>query len=203
VSFKRRPAVLRRCQLAQAIGEKAQRPARRDGGIQLADRTRCGVARVDESLFAEFALARIERLEVVAPHVDLAAHLQDGGHRPGAADGPRRTTRTGRIDELQHQRDLPDRAHVLGDVLAGLAVAARGGQHQHTAFVAQAHGQTVELQFGHVADRWIVLGQAQFTPHPGMGTAWRTLAKASSTRPPTRRVGESSLASSGWAASSA
>ena len=39
---------------------------------------------------------------------------------------------------------------ILGDVLAGLAVAARGGLHQAAVFVAQADRQAVELEFTEV-----------------------------------------------------
>jgi hypothetical protein len=45
-----------------------------------------------------------------------------------------------------------DGAHVVGHVLAGLAVTARGGPHQHALLVAQAHGQPVELELGQVVD---------------------------------------------------
>ena len=52
----------------------------------------------------------------------------------------------------QPQRNLPDGADVLRHVLTRLAVAARGGLHQHAVLVAQADGQAVELGFGHVVD---------------------------------------------------
>jgi hypothetical protein len=82
--------------------------------VELAHRAGGGVARVDEGLAALLALALVQALEVVAAQVDLAAHLQ---HRGALA--------------LQPQRDLADGADVLRHVLAGLAVAARGGLHQH------------------------------------------------------------------------
>jgi hypothetical protein len=51
VVSKRRPALLRR-DLAQAVGEKAQRPLGGDGRVELAHRTGGGIARVDEGLAA-------------------------------------------------------------------------------------------------------------------------------------------------------
>jgi len=46
-------------------------------------------------------------------------------------------------------------ADVLGDVLAGFAVATRGRMSKHAVFVAQVDGKAVELQLGGVLDRRI------------------------------------------------
>ena len=86
----------------------------------------------------------VERLEIVAAHVDLAAHLE---HR--------------RLDALQPQRNLADRTNVLRHVLAGLPVAARGRLHQHAALVTQADRQPVELQLARVLDRRVAVGQLE------------------------------------------
>ena len=123
---------------------------------------------------------------------------------------------------MQAQRDLPDGADVLRHVLADLAVAARGGLHQHAVLVAQVDAPGRRTSARHVVDRRRVLGQAQLARARGhrrrwrrlasmsvsvridsIGTLWRTLAKPSSTLPPTRCVGESGVRSSGCAASSA
>ena len=63
---------------------------------------------------------------------------------------------------------LPDGAHVLRHVLAGLAVAARGGLHQHAVLVAQVDRQAVELELGVVVHRRRV-----FRPAPARGARAR------------------------------
>ncbi len=51
---------------------------------------------------------------------------------------------------MQAQGDIAHRADVDRDVLAGGAVAAGGGLHEHAVFEAQADGQAVVFQFGRV-----------------------------------------------------
>ena len=48
-------------------------------------------------------------------------------------------------------RDFLDGQHVVGDVLAGGAVAAGGGPDQYAVAVEQVHGQAVDLQLGEPA----------------------------------------------------
>ena len=57
---------------------------------------------------------------------------------------PRRASRSGM---------RADRAQVLGDVLAGLAVAARRAAHEHAVLVDQLDREPVELGLGHVGRR--------------------------------------------------
>ena len=72
--------------LAHAIGKKAQWPLGGNGRVELAHGTGGGIARVDEGFLALVAmrnaraLALVERLKIVAPHIDLAAHFQHLGH---------------------------------------------------------------------------------------------------------------------------
>ena len=157
VGFKGGAASFGRRDVAQAVGVKAQGALRGNARVQLAHRASGGVARVGEGLGCFFAsgharaLAFVERLEVIAPHVHLAAHFQ---HGRGAAQ--------------QAQRDLADGADVLRDVFARGAVAARGRLHQHAVFVAQADGQAVELGLGHVGHGRQVVGQFQLAAHAGV-----------------------------------
>ena len=73
--------------LAHAIGKKAQRTLGGNGRVKLAHRTGGGVARIDKGFLALVAmrnartLALIERLKIIAPHINLAAHFQHLGHR--------------------------------------------------------------------------------------------------------------------------
>ena len=61
---------------SQAIGKKAQGPLRSNGRIELPHGAGRRIARVHEGLLALLALTFVQGLEVVAAHVDLAAHLQ-------------------------------------------------------------------------------------------------------------------------------
>ena len=80
MSLEGRTALLRRCHLAQAVGEKAQGTLRRNRRVELAHGAGRGVARIDEGLESVLALALVEAFEIVAPHVDLAAHFEHLGH---------------------------------------------------------------------------------------------------------------------------
>ena len=53
-------------------------------------------------------------------------------------------------------------------VLTGFAIAACRGLHQHTVYVAQAHGQTVKFGLGHITDRLVGLGQTQLAADAGV-----------------------------------
>ncbi len=135
---------------AQAVGEEAERAPGGIARVELADDAGGGVARVDEDLLVlragldELLLALVERGEVVAPHEDLAAHLDDG--------------RRGALQPLRHRGD---RAHGVRHVLARLAVAARRRLDERAVLVAQADGEAVELQLGVVGDRRVVVGEAE------------------------------------------
>ena len=154
MGFEVRPALLGRRDFAQPVGEETQGTLGRYGGVQLTHSSRSGVTRVDKGFFAFhalgdfFALALIQGLEVIATHVDLAAHLQDR-----------------RCIGRQPQGDLPNSADVLRHIFTRFAISARGGLHQHTLLVAQVHGQAIELGFGHVLNRRSIFAQTQFTPH--------------------------------------
>ena len=51
------------------------------------------------------------------------------------------------VDSFQSERDGTDGAHVVGDVVAGLAVAAGEGVDEVAIFVAQRDGDAVDLGF--------------------------------------------------------
>ena len=51
----------------------------------------------------------------------------------------------------EHERHGADRADVLRDVVAADAVAARGGQHELAAFVAEVDGDAVDFRIDDVA----------------------------------------------------
>ena len=108
---------------------------RRDLRILLAHRARRGVARVcQQRLLKQLALG-IELRKHVVRHIDLAAHDE----------------LCGRAVELERQ--VSQRAEVFRHVLAGDPVAARGAAHEHTVFILERHGQTVDLRLDRVIMR--------------------------------------------------
>ncbi len=130
--------------LAPGIGEEAERARRGDRRILLPQRAGGGIARIGEYLAAGFGLALVEREEGVLGHIDFAAHLAHRRH-PFA---------------LETVRDVLERFHIGGDVLALGAVAARRPGDEFAVFVAQRHRQAVDLRFG-VEDDLVVLGEPQ------------------------------------------
>ena len=123
--------------LAPGVGEEAQRPARRDRGIELAQRSGRRVARIGEHLLAGGLLRRVETAEVVVAEVDLAAHLDQVRHALA----------------LQVMRDLLDRHDVGGDVLAFRAVAAGCGDRETAGLVSQRDREAVDLRLGREGER--------------------------------------------------
>ena len=123
---------------AFAISKKAQWPLLGNGRVQLTQSACCRIAWIDKGFFVLFtlgdflALLFIECLEVITPHVHLAAYFQHGR----------------RIGCVQLQRNLPNGADVLRDIFPRFAIPTRGCLYQHAVFIAQAHGQAVKLQLG-------------------------------------------------------
>src|SRR5205823_12701081 len=70
----RLPAHLRG--VTDGIGEEPQLARGGDARVELAYRARGGVTRIDVFLLAELALARVERVELLAKHQHLATHLE-------------------------------------------------------------------------------------------------------------------------------
>ena len=60
--------------------------------------------------------------------------------------------------------DGADRPYRVGDVLAGLAVAARRRLDERAALVAQVDREAVELHLGGIGDRRVVVGEAERLP---------------------------------------
>ena len=112
------------------------------------------------------------------------------------------------------ERNRTHGAHVLRDVFAAHAVAARGAANEMAVLVGERDAQAVDLQLGDVANR---VGSAQPAPHALVEGAQFLFVvgvverqhrgevldggKASTGRPPTRCVGESGVTSSGCSAS--
>ena len=137
------PGLGRRGQLAHlapAVGEKAERPRRGDGGIELAQRAGGRVARVGEHLPAFRLLPLVERQEGLLGHVDLAAHLADLGD----------------VASPKLLRHVFKRADIGGDVFALGAVAARGRGDELAGLIAQRHREPVDLRFGAEIDPLVV-----------------------------------------------
>ena len=117
-----------------AVAPHRQRARGRQLGVELADRPGGGVARVRVGRLAGLGALLVEADEGRQRQVDLAAHLQQ---RRGVLDA---------------QRDRADRAQVLGDLLADLAVPARGPTNEDAVLVDQRDRKPVDLRLGHEAD---------------------------------------------------
>jgi len=129
---------------ADPVAPHRERPRGGQLGVELAEGSGGGVARVRERGLAGFGAALVERREGRQRQVDLAADLEQ------------------RRSILDPQRDRSDRAEVLGHVLADRAVAPRGPPHEDPVLVDQGDGQAVDLGLGHVVDRRLLdalLGQ--------------------------------------------
>ena len=133
---------------APGVGEKLQGPLGGHARIELTQGARGKVAWIGVDRLAGGGLARVERGEIDMAHVDFAARLED----------LRRA--------LKALWDRFDHAHVRGDVLAFVTVAARGRLDEFAILVAQAAGEPVDLRFRNDIERR-ALAQAQKAPHAG------------------------------------
>ena len=118
--------------LAPSVGEELQGPGGGDRGIELAQGTGGGIARVGKASLAAFGLAFVQALKGAAAHIDLAAHLKRIGEALGR-------------DPL---RDVGDGADIGGDVLAFVTVAAGGALNQAPLLVAERDGEAIDLRLG-------------------------------------------------------
>ena len=113
--------------VAHVVEAGRQLARRRDRRIQVAQRARCGVARVLQRLLGGFVVV-FQRGEL---HERLAVHL----HAALVGDA---------------HRNRADGERLLQNLLAGHAVAAGRRTHQMTALIGQVHRQAVELVLHHV-----------------------------------------------------
>ena len=139
----------------QGISEKAQGPLGCNLGVELAHGTGSGIARIDKGFLVFgasgyfLALPLIERFEIVAAHVNFTAHLQVWRRICGQAQG-----------------NLPNGADVVRHIFTPSAIAPGGGLDQHMLGVAQADGQAVKFQLGHIGQRRIGLAALELFSHP-------------------------------------
>ena len=117
--------------------EDAETAAARDLGIELAQRSGGGVARIGERGLAGLLALPVELGEPGLGEVDLPADL----HQFGPALS------------LEPQRDLADGAQIGGDVLALDAVAARRPDREHAIAVREAHRRAVDFHLERIARR--------------------------------------------------
>ena len=112
------------------VQRQGQRSGRGDPRVLLPQRAGRRVARVGERLLALGNQRGIDALEGGVGQEYLTTHLEQ---RRGSLPG-------------QPVRDGLDGPQVVGDVLAGDAVAAGRGAHQPAVLVDDVHGQAVDLQ---------------------------------------------------------
>jgi hypothetical protein len=133
LAFGQRSAV----DLADPVDEEIERPRSAHRRIELAQRPRRGVARIDERLLAPRGGLLVQAAESGERHVRLAAHFEQARRRPG----------------VQPQRQRTDRAQVRGDVLPLLAIAARRRTGVHAVHVGRVHREAVELRLDGIRHR--------------------------------------------------
>ncbi len=130
---------------ADLVGQEGERACGGATGIFLAQRARGGVAGVGEEArrrpgTQRFLLeAGVERLEVRAQHIDLAANLYQLGQ-------------WGAIALAQSLRHVLDGAHVGRDVLADSAVAAGQGLGEPAALVDEVHAEAIDFRLADVGE---------------------------------------------------
>ena len=122
-------------QRAEAVEHDRERAPRDLARVEELDRAGGGVARVLEGLLAARGLLLGEREEAGLGHVDLAARLEALGLAGDA------------------ERERADRADVGGDIVARLAVPARGGDGELAPLVDRAEREAVDLRLDDVVHR--------------------------------------------------
>ena len=179
------------------VGEKLQRSAGRHVRVELPQRTGGGVARVGEHGAAGGQLLFVEPAESGVFHEHLAADLEQASDRAMQAEG-----------------DGSDGPELGGDFLPHHSVPPGRSLDQQTVAVDQFNGQTVEFRFDDVGRSLGLVEKTQQSLLKGQdigvgkgilqaehGQAMPDLEKPSRGGAPTRRLGESSLTSSGCRAS--
>ena len=121
---------------APAVGKEAQRTARGDGGIELAQGARRRVPGVGEHLGAGLGLLGVELLEIVVAQIDLAAHL----------DQLRDTFAGESAGDIAHRHDVGRHVLALG------AVAPRRRLHQARVLVGEGDREPIDLRLGRQLD---------------------------------------------------
>ena len=172
-------------------------------GVLLPQRAGRRVAGIGEGLEPRLELALVELLERRHRHVHLAAHLEHRRHRAPLLRPPQRVGHGG------------DGGHVGGDVVAGDPVAAGGRLHQPAVLVDERHGEPVDLELadeggldrlgcdaGHAVEPGVQLLDAEGVVEAHHRRPVLHRGEQHRRCPPTRRVGESAVTSSGWASSS-
>ena len=122
---------------AHRIEPGAQRALRREAGVELPQAARGGVAGVRERGQPLGRPGLVELREGLEGQVHLAPHLH--------------ALRRGADAVAQHQGHGHDGADVGGDVLAHLAVTARGAHREAPVLIGEGDGQAVDLGLHHVA----------------------------------------------------
>ena len=180
---------------------------RRDPRVELAERTRRGVAGIGEGGISLFR-----------PGGGSGCGRPPAPCRP--PPGPRSFPGRAAVSRLRGWPDPSvrgngegnggDRPEVQRDVFAYGAVSARRSDRERAAFVEEIDGETVELRLHDVADRLVapqkrrqrrsnsrISSSEKALARLSIGVRWVTVPNFSSGGAPTRRVGESGVGESG------
>ena len=115
---------------AHAVEDRAQPAPCHDGRIKLLERSGGGVARIGKGRLPGGGALFVERGELRLGQKDFPAHFKQPGN----------------VRARKPLGNAGNGADVLGDVVAGRAVAARGGILKHTLLVEQRNGDAVDLR---------------------------------------------------------
>ena len=132
---------------ADAVGDHRERALGGLGGVLLAQGTGSRIPRIRKSFLISFFPSLIKGQEIGDREVDLAAYLDAGGHRSG-----------------QGLRDRGDRAGIISNVFADVAVASGRGAHETTVLVQEVDGEAVDLGLG----RHLKVGDTRGLGHAGL-----------------------------------
>ncbi len=121
---------------AFGVGEEPQAAAGAEPGIEQLEAPGRGVAGIGEEPLAALALETVQARQLRVGHIHLAADFDDFGAEV--------------VIVPETQWDILDRAHVMRDVIATMAIAPGRTQDEAALLVEQGHGDAVDLVLDHV-----------------------------------------------------
>ena len=138
-------------EITDAIENHAQRTLGCLAGIQLFQRTSCGVSWVRIEWFASFLALAIHLIKTRASHVYFTSHFEGLGQMC-----------------RQPQWKCADGLEILRHVIAHATIATCCGIFQHSFFIAHGHGDSIHLRLDDAADCFLaepLLKPREEVPH--------------------------------------
>ena len=133
------PLPQRLARLTPTVGEEAQPALGCERRVDLAQTARGGVARIHERLFAFRLPLPVQRREICETYVHFAPNLQPFGY----------------VVARERVRQVAQCLEIGGHVLAGLAIASGGAEHELARLVVQRRREAVDLGLAVEHDRLV------------------------------------------------